>query len=215
MISIVDYGMGNLGSVQKAIEKLGFNAKVTSEAKDVDDAAGVVLPGVGAFKDCMINLDKHKLIEPIRKAVASGKPFLGICLGLQVLMEESEEFGRHEGLGIFKGKVVKFSGEMPDLEDPSGKTSLKVPHMGWNQIKKNQTPKALEDIEDGTHYYFVHSYYVAPEDKSIIATTTDYGIDYTSSVAKDNLFACQFHPEKSQKMGLKLLQNFGEMVKNQ
>ncbi len=214
MISIVDYGMGNLGSVSKALEKLGIDAKVTSAAKDVDDADGVVLPGVGAFKDCMTNLDKHKLIGPIRKAVSSGKPFLGICLGLQVLMEESEEFGRCEGLGIFKGKVVKFSDEIPDPEDQSGKTFLKVPHMGWNQIKKAQTLKVLDGIEDGAHFYFVHSYYVDPEDKSIIATTTDYGIDYASSLSKDNLFACQFHPEKSQRLGLKLLQNFGEMVKN-
>jgi glutamine amidotransferase len=213
MIAVVDYGMGNLRSVQKALEKVGLDARVTRTAADIADAAGVVLPGVGAFRDCMDNLEALGLIGPIRKAIASGKPFLGICLGLQVLFTASEEFGECQGLDIFAGRVVRFA---DDMRDPAAKSDddplLKVPHMGWNQIVKKQDPAALQGIADGSYFYFVHSYYVAPEDKGIIATTTEYGIEFVSSIARDNVFACQFHPEKSQEAGLKLLRNFGRMV---
>ncbi len=211
MIAIVDYGMGNLRSVQKGFEKMGFDARVVSEASSIEDSRGVVLPGVGAFRDCMENLDRLGLIGAIRKSISSGKPFLGICLGLQVLFSESEEFGNSEGMGIFPGKVVRFSSTMQDPDDATG-PPLKVPHMGWNQIIKKQDVPVLQGIDAGSYFYFVHSYYVAPENTQIAATTTDYGTEFISSVARDNVFACQFHPEKSQKLGLNIIKNFGEWV---
>ena len=203
MIAIVDYGMGNLRSVEKALAKVGADARIVSSARAIEDAEAVVLPGVGAFRDCVKNLDELKLREAIIKSIRSGKPFLGICLGLQVLFTESQEFGRCNGFDVFKGKVVRF---------PEGNV-LKVPHMGWNNIKIINKAPVLKDIPDGTSFYFVHSYYVVPEDSSIIATTTGYGIEYTSMVWKDNVFATQFHPEKSQAMGLKLLNSFREFVR--
>jgi glutamine amidotransferase len=201
MIAIVDYGMGNLRSVEKGFQKVGVDAKVVTDPKAIDDASGVVLPGVGAFRDCMLNLASHKLIEPIMRSIETGKPYLGICLGLQVLFTESMEFGHSKGLDVFKGTVPRF---------PEGE--LKVPHMGWNSIKIKNRPPILEGIPDGEYFYFVHSYYVAPEDEGIIAATTDYGVEFTSMVWRDNVFAVQFHPEKSQAMGLKLLENFGNFV---
>jgi glutamine amidotransferase len=213
MIAVIDYGMGNLRSVQKGLEKAGLDARITRSAQDIDDAAGVVLPGVGAFRDCMNNLIELELVAPIKKAIASGKPFLGICLGLQVLFTASEEFGECEGLDVFAGRVVRFA---DDMKDPAAKSDddplLKVPHMGWNQVIKKQEPAALRGIPDGSYFYFVHSYHVAPEDKSIVATTTAYGVEFVSAIARDNVFACQFHPEKSQELGLRLLRNFGDMV---
>ncbi|MDA8169934.1 MAG: imidazole glycerol phosphate synthase subunit HisH [Nitrospiraceae bacterium] len=203
MIAIVDYGMGNLRSVEKALAKVGADARIVSSARAIEDAEAVVLPGVGAFRDCVKNLDELKLREAIIKSIRSGKPFLGICLGLQVLFTESQEFGRCNGFDVFKGKVVRF---------PESNV-LKVPHMGWNNIKIINKAPVLKDIPDGTSFYFVHSYYVVPEDSSIIATTTGYGIEYTSMVWKDNVFATQFHPEKSQAMGLKLLNSFREFVR--
>jgi glutamine amidotransferase len=166
----------------------------------------VVLPGVGAFKDCMDNLKNYGLVDPILLAIKSGKPFLGICLGLQLLFSESEEFGRHEGLDVIKGKVVRFPSELRTQN-----AELKIPHMGWNDIKIKNRPPVLKDIADGSYLYFVHSYYVVPNDDSITATKTYYGIDFVSSIWKDNIFACQFHPEKSQKVGLQILKNFGDM----
>ena len=208
MIAIIDYGMGNLRSVQKGFEKVGYDAIVTSNYKDILSAKGVVLPGVGAFKDCMRNLEEGCLVDSIYKVIEMGKPFLGICLGLQLLFTESEEFGIHKGLGIIKGKVVRFS---------FSTQGLKIPHMGWNSIKKsgqkNQFSPMFEGIPDNSYFYFVHSYYVVPEDDNIVASKTDYGIDFVSSISKDNIFACQFHPEKSQEMGLRLLKNFGEICK--
>jgi glutamine amidotransferase len=201
MIAIVDYGMGNLRSVEKGFHKAGVDARIVTAPKDVDDARGVVLPGVGAFKDCMLNLAAHKLIDPIMRSIEKGKPYLGICLGLQVLFTESEEFGPSRGLDVLKGNVPRF---------PEG--DLKVPHMGWNSIKIRRRPPILEDIPDGEYFYFVHSYYVAPEEEGVIAATTDYGIEFTSVVWKDNVMAVQFHPEKSQTMGLKMLENFGKFV---
>ncbi len=213
MIAIIDYGMGNLRSVHKALERLGLEARVTSEKRDVANASGVVLPGVGAFRDCMLNLEKHDLIGAILGAIDGGKPFLGICLGLQALFTQSEEFGIHPGLDVFKGKVTRFPDDMPDPEaGPDEEHYLKVPHMGWNKVSIKSDATVLSGIEEGSYFYFVHSFHVAPEDKSIIATSTEYGIEFASSVARDNVFACQFHPEKSQNLGLRLLRNFGEMV---
>lgn len=201
MIAIIDYDMGNLRSVAKAFEKVGAAATPTRDSSVIANATHVVLPGVGAFKDCMRNLEEYGLVEPIMRAIDSGKPFLGICLGLQLLFDESEEFGPHRGLGVIKGRVVRF---------PNDK-ELKVPHMGWNEAKKKKDSRLLAGIEDGSYFYFVHSYYAVPEDPSVTLTSTDYGIEFTSSVEKDNVMACQFHPEKSQKTGLKLLKNFSSM----
>lgn len=203
MLAIIDYGMGNLRSVQKGFAKIGTEATVVNSPADVMNASGIVLPGVGAFRDCIKNLEELGLTGPILKSIEAGKPFLGICLGLQALFTESHEFGVHKGLDVFKGKVLRF----PE------NTGLKVPHMGWNTINIKRRPPVLSEIQDGASFYFVHSYYVAPEDPAIIATTTEYGIEYTSMVWKDNVFAVQFHPEKSQAMGLEILRAFGDLVK--
>ncbi len=199
MIAIIDYGMGNLRSVSKAFEAVGHQAIVTREPSSIQNASHVVLPGVGAFGDCMAHLDQYGLIEPIKAAIQSGKPFLGICLGFQLLFTESEEFGRHEGLNILPGKVRAF---------PKDRT-LKVPHMGWNQVKVQRSCPLFEKIADGVDWYFVHSFFVDPQDKQITATTTTYGMPFTSSIWKDNVVACQFHPEKSQAVGLQFMKNFG------
>jgi len=206
MIAIIDYGMGNLRSVQKGFEKVGFEAVVTSEPKTVLEADRVVLPGVGAFRDCIRNLEEGGFIEPILRVIREGRPFLGICLGLQLLFTESEEFGLHAGLNVIPGRVIRFPEGMRQ-----GEEELKVPHMGWNQISVKRRPPAFAGIPDGSSFYFVHSFYVKPEDPSVIATTTEYGIDFCSSVWKENIVATQFHPEKSQEMGLSILKNFGEM----
>ncbi len=202
MIAIIDYGMGNLRSVQKGFERMGHDAVVTRDPKVIGSASKVVLPGVGAFPDCMRNLEEYGLIDAVRKSISSGKPFLGICLGLQLLFTESEEFGISRGLDIIKGKVIRFKGPAFD--------ALKVPHMGWNNVSIRRRPPALADVPEGSHFYFVHSFYVQPEDKGVIATTTDYGVEFVSSVWKDNIFAVQFHPEKSQDLGLSILKRFGE-----
>jgi imidazole glycerol-phosphate synthase subunit HisH len=202
MIAIIDYGMGNLRSVQKGLERTGYEAVVTRDVGRIQSARGVVLPGVGAFSACMENLDKFGLIEPICETVRRKKPFLGICLGFQLLFSESAEFGLQKGLDLFSGKVVGFcAGE-----------KLKVPHMGWNRIEKKTESPFLEGLSTGDYVYFVHSFYVVPDDSSIVATTTDYGESFVSSIATDTLFACQFHPEKSQELGLRILANFGRFV---
>ena len=201
MIAIIDYGMGNLRSVEKGFLKVGVDVRVTNRPEDVDSADGVVLPGVGAFKDCMQELANLGLVDAVRDVIRKGKPYLGICLGLQVLFSESEEFGKCRGLDIFKGKVVRFEN-----------SDLKIPQMGWNQLNIKKNNPLFNGIPDKSYFYFVHSFYVAPEDNSIIATTTDYGTEFTSSVRKDNIFAVQFHPEKSQALGLRLLKNFGDIV---
>ena len=206
MIAIIDYGMGNLRSVQKGFEKVGFEAVVTADPKVVLAADKVVLPGVGAFRDCMKNLEEGGFIEPILKVIREGRPFLGICLGLQLLFSESEEFGIHKGLGVIPGRVARF----PEGMTENGE-ALKVPHMGWNQISFRSGSPLFTGIEDGTNVYFVHSYYVRPDDPAVIATTTRYGIEFCSSVRKDNIVATQFHPEKSQEKGLRILKNFGEL----
>ena len=199
MIAIIDYGMGNLRSVSKAFEAVGHQAAVTRDPSVIGDASHVVLPGVGAFGECMANIEQYGLVEPTRKAIQSGKPFLGICLGLQLLFTESEEFGIHKGLGIIPGRVRRF-----DI-DPA----LKVPHMGWNQVVIQRACPLFEGIADGDYWYFVHSYYVEPDDLQVAATTTTYGLPFVSSIWRDNVLACQFHPEKSQAVGLRLIKNFG------
>ena len=207
MIAIIDYGMGNLRSVQKGFEKVGHNAIVTSDQATIMDASHVVLPGVGAFPDCMRNLEEKGLLDIVPKVINSGRPFLGICLGLQLLFTESEEFGIHKGLDIIKGRVVKFDFSAQSLEA----SHLKVPHMGWNTVAVKRRPPAMEGIDEGAYFYFVHSYYVVPEDEKVVATTTAYGVEFASSIWKDNLFATQFHPEKSQEKGLRILKNFGDI----
>lgn len=203
MIAIVDYGMGNLRSVEKALQRLGHEAKVTSNADEIAAAAGVVLPGVGAFADCMAYLDSTGLRRSVVEAIDSGRPFLGICLGLQLLFTESEENGIHPGLNVFAGRVKRF---------PTGR-GLKVPHMGWNQIRIEKRSRIFDGVDDGSNVYFVHSYYVEANDPSIVASTTEYGVDFVSSVQAGNIFACQFHPEKSGKVGLAILDNFARMCR--
>jgi len=201
-LAIVDYGMGNLRSVQKAFECLGHAAEVTRVPERIVTAPGVVLPGVGAFGACMANLTTFGLVEPVREVLAADRPFLGICVGMQLLFEESEEFGPVRGLGVLPGRIVRFA---PDPE-------RKVPHMGWNTLGLARPVALLAGIADGTHAYFVHSYYAVPADAALVTTTTSYGAEFASSVARGNLFACQFHPEKSQRVGLRLLDNFVKRV---
>lgn len=198
MITIVDYGMGNLRSVQKAFERVGVEAKIADDAAGVAAAEGLVLPGVGAFRDAIGELRRKDLVGPVVEHVAAGKPFLGICLGLQLLFDVSYEGGEFEGLGILRGRVERFP------ETPG----LKVPHMGWNRLRRSGDAPLLSDIPDDAHFYFVHSYHVVPEDKSVVAARSDYIIPFVSVVGRDNLFAVQFHPEKSQRHGLQLLRNF-------
>jgi glutamine amidotransferase len=205
MIAIIDYGMGNLRSVQKGFEKVGYEATVTADPKVVLEADKVVLPGVGAFRDCIRNLEEGGFIEPILKVVRAGRPFLGICLGLQLLFTESEEFGLHKGLDIIPGRVVRF----PEGMTENGE-KLAVPHMGWNQLAMQHGSPLFAGIPDGTNVYFVHSYYVKPDDSGVVAATTNYGIEFCSAICRDNVMATQFHPEKSQELGLKILKNFGE-----
>lgn len=207
MIAIVDYGMGNLRSVWKAFHYLGADAKLTQNPQEVRQAHGIVVPGVGAFRDCMANLEGLGLISPIMEAIQTGKPYLGICLGLQILFTESTEFGRTPGMGILEGKVDRFSPEAPCGQSDPGER-MKVPHMGWNSLKILREAPHLKGIPNGSYFYFVHSYYVQPTSPEVVASLTDYGIEFASSVWKDNVFACQFHPEKSQALGLKLIENF-------
>ena len=202
MIAIIDYGMGNLRSVQAGLEHVGQKVFITDKPNEIINADGVVLPGVGAFGDAIKRLNETGLGNAFCEAVKQGKPCIGICLGLQLLLSESEEGGLFKGLDVIKGKVIRFTNR------------LKVPHMGWNQINiKKQDSPLFHDIPDGSYVYFVHSYYVAPEDSSVIAATTNYGVDFTSIIAKDNLFGTQFHPEKSQCLGLQILRNFGALVR--
>jgi glutamine amidotransferase len=200
MIALIDYGMGNLGSVAKALARVGCEPRITDDPAVVKAADGVVLPGVGAFDDCISNLTARGLDAAVKDVVAAGTPFLGICLGLQMLFESSEEGGKYPGLGIFKGKVVRFT------------HNLKIPQIGWNQIQIRKPAPQLEGVAEGSWVYFVHSYYVVPEDSSIIACTTDYGYEFVSAVWRDNVFASQFHPEKSQAIGLQILENFAGLV---
>ncbi len=214
-IAIIDYGMGNVRSVLAGFKRVGCNAIVTRDPDLIEGSTHIVLPGVGAFKDCMENLRGYGLMEPLKEAIEGGKPFLGICLGLQILFEESEEFGRSQGVGLVKGRVMRFrEGMTEEIEDRRRgeryRLPLKIPHMGWNSIRIVRPHPLLKGISDGSYFYFVHSYYVVPEEGEVVVTTTSYGVDFVSAVAWDNVFACQFHPEKSQKVGLRLLKNFSE-----
>jgi glutamine amidotransferase len=201
MIAIIDYGMGNLRSVQKGLERVGHPAVITNDPVVLADAHRLILPGVGAFRDAISALRERGLAEPICAAAAAGKPLLGICLGLQLLFETSFEDGEYEGLGIVPGEVVRYN--LP--------VEYKVPHMGWNQIRLRRRAPIFAGIEDGAYFYFVHSYYVVPRDESVVALETDYGGPFCSGIWRGNLFAVQFHPEKSQDAGLRLLKNFAEL----
>ncbi len=199
MIAIVDYGMGNLRSVQKALEKVGAEARITNKSFEIKQADKVVLPGVGAMAPAMDKLRQLGLTETIREVTTAGKPFLGICLGLQLLFEKSTEGGEVEGLGILKGTVDRF-------------TQGKVPHMGWNQIKIQPAGAAMyQGVNDRADVYFCHSYYVVHKDQKITASITEYGVPYASSVVAKNIWGVQFHPEKSQSVGLRILKNFAEI----
>jgi glutamine amidotransferase len=200
MITIIDYGAGNLRSVVNAVGRLGYESNVTADPAEVLKARAVILPGVGAAADTMTNLRQQGLDEPIRRVIAEGKPFLGVCIGMQVLFSDTEEGGSHQCLGIVPGTVRKF---------PAG---LKVPHMGWNQLKQKIAHPVFEGIADGADFYFVHSYYVEPEDRRMVAGETEYGLPFCSVVARDNLVATQFHPEKSGEVGLKVYDNFIRMA---
>jgi glutamine amidotransferase len=206
MISIIDYGMGNLHSVQKALELVGAETQIVTEPAGIEAARKVILPGVGAFADAIDTLRQKGLVDPIKQAIHSGKPFLGICLGLQLLFDVSYEDGEHEGLGVVPGKVVRF-----DFSQRDDARELKIPHMGWNALRFTRDFPLYRGVEPGAYVYFVHSYYVEPDDKSVIATTTDHGGEFVSSIARDNLFATQFHPEKSQRVGLAMLKNFAAL----
>jgi glutamine amidotransferase len=206
MIAIIDYGMGNLRSVQKGFEKIGAEAVITADPRLLMEAERIVLPGVGAFRDCMYNLEQAGFVEPILKVIDEGRPFLGICVGMQLLFTDSVEFGLYRGLDIIPGHVLRFPEDMRE-----GAEILKVPQMGWNQLNFKRRPPAFEGIPQNINVYFVHSYYAKPDDERVVATTTDYGFEFCSSVWKDNIVATQFHPEKSQDVGLQILKNFAEL----
>jgi glutamine amidotransferase len=198
MIAVVDYGMGNLRSVEKALRRVGGPVRVVSTPEDVASADAVVLPGVGAFGDCMKNLNRLGLVEPLKNFIATGKPFLGICLGMQCLFESSEEAPGVTGISVFAGNVPRFVAN-----------GLKVPHIGWNRVEvQNPSCPLLAGIENGSFVYFVHSYFCAPVDVNLVSGTTDYGVEFCSMLWRKNVYATQFHPEKSQAIGLKMLENF-------
>ena len=199
-IAIIDYGMANLRSVQKAFEQVGVRADIVSSPDEVSKYDRVVLPGVGAFKDAVRTLRDSGLADPILHHISRGRPFLGICLGLQMLFDVGYEDGEHQGLGLLKGACVRF--------DVDQKLGLKVPHMGWNQLDVRRRSPLFRDLTNGAGVYFVHSYHVVPKDEAVVATTTDYGRPFVSSIWRDNVMATQFHPEKSQKVGLGILANF-------
>jgi glutamine amidotransferase len=200
-IVIVDYGMANLRSVQKAFEKVGTPALISDDPNRIAEADKLVLPGVGAFRDAIARLREAGFVEPIKEHIQRGKPFLGICLGLQLLFTTSYEEGIYQGLDIFPGEVVRFD-QIP---------GLKVPHMGWNQLRVRRPAPIFRDLPAEPSVYFVHSYYVKPKDASIIAAQTDYPTPFTSAIWKDNVMATQFHPEKSQCVGLAMLKNFAQL----
>jgi glutamine amidotransferase len=208
MIAIIDYGMGNLRSVEKAFEKVGFESVVTDKSETIEKADKIVLPGVGAFKDAKEGLQERNLVEPIINHIKKRKLFLGICLGLQLLFTRSIEDGIHEGLNIVPGEVVRFE---PDKLSGGDNQKLKIPHMGWNTIRTKKEVSILKGLPDNSYMYFVHSYYVIPDRDDVVATETEYGGAFVSMISIDNVFAMQFHPEKSQHYGLMILKNFGEL----
>ena len=226
MIAIIDSGIANLRSVQKGFERVGSQAKILDDPRRLAEAAGIVLPGVGAFCDGIAKLAKHGFVEPLRRAIEQGKPVLGICLGLHFLFSESEEFGRHKGLDLLPGRVLRFVHDMPDAMNSNSRlpgaqllgarlpaARLKVPHMGWNRVRIVRPAPILAGLPEEPFFYFVHSYYVEPADSNTTAGITEYGHWFTSVIWRDNLFATQFHPEKSQASGLKLLANFAALTR--
>ena len=198
MIAIIDYGMGNLRSVQKAVEYIGQSAKITDKAVDLVNASHIVLPGVGAFKDAMTALTQSCIVDTLKKEIAKGKPFLGICIGMQMLFDKSYEDGEYQGLGLIKGEVVRFD------------TKLKVPHIGWNELQLKKRTRLFDGIDD-LNFYFVHSYHASCRNKEDVETTCIYDYEFVASVNKDNVWGAQFHPEKSGDTGLKLLSNFSKI----
>lgn len=201
MIAIIDYGAGNLQSVKKAFDFIGAESVITDNPEIINACDRILLPGVGSFGDAMDSMHKSGLVETVKQNALSGKPFLGICLGLQLLFEESEESPGVKGLGIFKGKIKKFSSDM----------GLKIPHIGWNSLEIKQKDTLFKNVPENSYVYFVHSYYLHAEDEEDVATVTNYGIDFHSAVGKNNVFATQFHPEKSGDVGLQILKNFASM----
>jgi len=206
MITIIDYQMGNLRSVQKACENVGIAAKISSDPHEIAASEKLILPGVGGFGAAIAELRRRDLVEPIRDFVASGRPLLGICLGLQLLFETGYEGGTHRGIGLLEGDVVRFDWRTLGID-----ATLKIPHMGWNQVRKTAEAPILSEIDDQAYFYFVHSYYVRPADPSIVALTCQYGIDFCAMIRKDNLYATQSPPEKSQAEGMKLLAGFAAL----
>jgi glutamine amidotransferase len=226
MIAIIDSGIANLRSVQKGFERVGHEARIVEDPRLLTESAGIVLPGVGAFADGIAKLSSHGFIEPLRRAIEQGKPVLGICLGLHFLFSESEEFGLHKGMHLLPGRVRRFADDMPDPAIPGTRlpgarlpgtqllgTRLKVPHMGWNRVRMVRPAPILAGLPEEPFFYFVHSYYVEPADDNVTAGVTEYGRWFTSVIWRDNLFATQFHPEKSQASGLKLLANFAALTR--
>lgn len=200
MIAIIDYGMGNLRSVQKGLEKAGYPAVIATAPEELEEARGIILPGVGSFGDTMANLRVKGFDLAIRRVIEEGKPFLGICVGLQVLFDYGEEMGRHEGLGIFPGRVRRFTGD------------LKIPHMGWNQVMLKRKNPLFDGIPDRSYFYFVHSYYAETPAQDAVSGTTSYGVEFPCVMVRGKVFAVQFHPEKSSTLGLRVLANFGKLV---
>jgi len=226
MIAIIDYGMGNLRSVEKAFEKVGYDTVVTDKPEIIENADKIVLPGVGAFKDAIDGLQERNLIEPIKNHIKQNKLFLGICLGLHLLFTRSHEDGVHEGLDIVPGEVVRFNADRLNMDNTDGqrevtgaldvlpvvnRQKLKIPHMGWNTIREKKDVSVLKGLPADPYMYFVHSYFVVPDRAEVIATETEYGLPFVSMISIDNIFAMQFHPEKSQQYGLAILKNFGEL----
>jgi glutamine amidotransferase len=211
-ICIIDYGMGNLRSVEKALEKAGAQATVIGDPSGADGADGLVLPGVGAFGQAMERLTSEGFDRLVRDWIAADRPFLGICLGLQLLFAESDEFGPVRGLGVVRGRVVKFTG--PQYEAHNGQPGLKVPHMGWNRLQVTKRHPVTAGLPEDAMAYFVHSYYAAPEDPGVTTVSTDHGITFTAAIGQGNMFASQFHPEKSGAVGLKMLTNFVGLVRS-
>jgi len=221
MIAIIDSGIANLRSVQKGFERVGAEARIVEDPRLLSEAAGIVLPGVGAFADGIAKLTSHGFIEPLVRTIEQGKPVLGICLGLHFLFSESEEFGLHKGLDLLAGRVRRFADDMPDPATPGTRLPgtrlpgprLKVPHMGWNRVHMVRPAPVLAGLPEEPYFYFVHSYYVEPAEPSVTAGVTEYGHRFTSVIWRENLFATQFHPEKSQAAGLTLLRNFASLAR--
>ncbi len=213
MIAIIDSGIANLRSVQKGFERVGYEAKIVEDPRALRGARGIVLPGVGAFADGIAKLKGAGFIEPLLQEIERGKPLLGICLGLHFLFSESEEFGLHQGLDLLQGRVRRFPDVAPSSVIGHRSLRLKIPHMGWNRVQLKKDVPIMKGIPEGSYFYFVHSYYVEPSDEAVVAAVTEYGIPFTSMVWKENLFATQFHPEKSQALGLQLLKNFAEICR--